>query len=68
MTDTPPDPAEELSRQAEQPAPSLLREFASFLREEKQWWLVPLLLALLLLAGLVVLTGTGVGAWLYALF
>ena len=62
------DRTTDLATQAEQPAPSLLREFLSFLRHEKKWWLIPLLAALLLLAGLVVLTSTGAGAWIYAFF
>ena len=45
------------------------RELWAFLRQRKKWWLVPIILALLLLA-LLVLTGQGtaVGPFIYTLF
>jgi hypothetical protein len=39
---------------------SLLRDFLAFLREEKLWWLLPLLLVLLLL-GLLALGANSAG-------
>ena len=59
---------EDLKARSQRPRPSLVREFLAFLVEEKRWWLVPLCLVLLVLGGLVVLSGTGAGAFLYALF
>ncbi|MDY7095120.1 MAG: DUF5989 family protein [Acidobacteriota bacterium] len=46
----------------------LLQEFWLFLRESKKWWLTPIILVLLLLAGLVVLAGTGAAPFIYTLF
>jgi hypothetical protein len=45
----------------------LLREFAGFARDNKAWWIVPLVLVLLLLA-LFVLTGQAVAPFIYTLF
>lgn len=43
---------------------SLLKEFAHFLRQEKKWWLWPLILILLLIGFFVVFTASGGIAWL----
>jgi hypothetical protein len=48
--------------------PSILREFIGFLRENKKWWLLPLVVALLALGGLVFLGGTAVAPFIYTLF
>ena len=37
---------------------SLIKEFLLFIREEKKWWLVPLIAVLLLVATLMVLAGS----------
>lgn len=50
------------------PAPmwALLKEFLLFLREEKKWWLVPLVLVLVALGALLVFgTSTGIAWALY---
>ncbi len=47
----------------------LLRDFYHFLLHEKKWWLTPILLAILLLAGLAVATeGTAAMPFVYTLF
>ncbi|MEY3176495.1 MAG: hypothetical protein RLZZ436_4409 [Planctomycetota bacterium] len=64
------DPSEFL-RQAERQrgkSPSVIREFAAFLRAEKKWWLAPLLLVLLLFAGLIALSGSAAAPFIYSLF
>lgn len=38
----------------------LFKEFLVFLRQEKKWWLIPLVLVLLCLAALIVFTGGSV--------
>jgi hypothetical protein len=48
--------------------PSLMREFWLFLRENKKWWLLPLVGAILLLGALVFLSGTPVAPFIYTLF
>lgn len=55
----------DLGELVESPSQSLLAEFWLFLRENKKWWLLPLLLALLVLGLLVVLSGTGLAPFIY---
>jgi hypothetical protein len=45
-----------------------LREFGYFLRRTRNWWLAPILAALLLVSVLLVLSGTAVAPLIYALF
>jgi hypothetical protein len=48
---------------------SFLREFISFLRVRKKYWLVPVFLVMLLLGALLVLTkGSVVAPFIYTLF
>ena len=59
---------DDLASLAEEAQPSILREFWDFLRFNKKWWLIPILLALLI-AGVLVLAGSGALAPLiYTLF
>ena len=48
--------------------PGLLSEFVQFLRYNRKWWLAPIPAVLLLVGLLVVLGGTGLAPWIYALF
>lgn len=45
----------------------LLRDLVAFARAEKVWWMVPLVLALLAVAGIVVVSQTA-APFLYTLF
>ena len=56
---------EEMGREQE---PSLLREIWTFIKEEKLWWMSPIILALLLVGILVALTSTGAAPFIYTLF
>lgn len=47
---------------------SLIREFIAFMGANKKWWLLPLVLMMLALAGLVFLSGTAVAPFVYTLF
>jgi len=38
----------------------LCKEFLSFLKQEKKWWLIPLVVFLLMLAGLILFSGSSV--------
>jgi hypothetical protein len=38
----------------------LCKEFLSFLKQEKKWWLIPLVVFLLMLAGLIIFSGSSV--------
>jgi hypothetical protein len=48
--------------------PGLAREFLLFLKENKKFWLIPLLTALLLLGVIVALGGTAAAPFIYSLF
>jgi len=56
---------EELSREQE---PSFLREIWTFIKEEKLWWMSPIVIVLLLVGILVALTSTGAAPFIYTLF
>lgn len=60
--------ADEFTRQAEQRAPGLLREYWDFLRYNKKWWLVPIIVSLLLVGILIVLGSTAAAPFIYTLF
>lgn len=48
---------------------SFVREFWSFLRVRKKFWMVPILLMLALFGGLIVLTqGSAVAPFIYTIF
>ena len=43
-------------------------EFLTFLRENKKWWLAPIVIAVLLLGLLVILGGSAAAPFIYTLF
>ncbi len=48
---------------------SLIREFFLFVKQEKKWWLIPLLTVLLLVGALIVFAGSSpLAPFLYPLF
>jgi len=48
---------------------SIVKEFLSFLKERKQWWLFPIIILLLLLGALIVFSeGSAVAPFIYTLF
>ena len=47
---------------------SLVGEFWSFLRHNKKWWLLPILVVIFLFGVLVFLSGTAVAPFIYTLF
>jgi hypothetical protein len=55
-------------REAARPRMGLLREFWDFLKHNKKWWLLPILVALLVLGLLVVLGGTSLAPFIYTIF
>ncbi len=65
MTNT--DPAE-FERMAKERRPSLVAEFWSFLKYNKKWWLLPIVLVLLLLGLIVLLAGTSAAPFIYTIF
>jgi len=47
---------------------SFLQELWGFLRENKKWWLLPILVVLLLFGVLIFLSGSGLAPFIYTLF
>jgi hypothetical protein len=60
--------AGEFSKLAEESQPGLLREFVDFLRENKAWWLAPIIIVLLLVGLLVILGSTAAAPFIYTVF
>lgn len=52
----------------EQAKTGFFGELWGFLRENKKWWLLPILIVLLLFGLLILLSGTGVAPFIYTLF
>ena len=46
----------------------LLSEFWSFLKQNKKWWLIPMLLVILLFAGLAIFSSSPAAPFIYTLF
>lgn len=72
MTDNnSPDPAGKVTafEQAGEEQPmGLIAEFWLFIKEEKKWWLTPIVLVLLLAGVAIFLGGTGAAPFIYTLF
>lgn len=60
--------ASEFEDLAQEQQPGLLEEIWTFMKEEKIWWMSPIILALLLVGLLVALTSTGAAPFIYTLF
>lgn len=63
-----PKPPNEFEQASQQPQPGLVKEFVAFLGENKKFWMIPLLLALLALGALLILGGTAAAPFIYTLF
>lgn len=48
--------------------PSLIKEFWLFLKNNKKWWLLPMVLVILALGTLVFFSSTPVAPFIYTLF
>jgi len=53
---------------AEAQEQGLIAEFIQFLKENKKWWLAPILLVLLMMGALILLSGTAAAPFIYTLF
>ena len=58
---------EEFASRADERSGSPLSEIWGFLRENKKWWLLPIVITMLLLGLLVVLGGSGAAPFIYTL-
>jgi hypothetical protein len=68
VTDRSSREAEEFARHAAGARVGLVRELLQFMRHNKKWWLTPIILALVLVGGLIVLGGTAAAPFIYTLF
>ena len=53
---------------AKEKRPTLIREFWEFLKHNKKWWLLPIILILLALGLLVLLSSSAIAPFIYPLF
>ncbi|MCP5517807.1 MAG: hypothetical protein H7A45_11200 [Verrucomicrobiales bacterium] len=66
MSETPsPNRFEEASRQKQE---SLIREIWGMLRDNRKYWMIPLIVVLLLFGLLIILGSTGAAPFIYTLF
>lgn len=60
--------ANEFEKLGDEQEMSILRECWAFIAENKKWWLLPMMIVLGLVSVLILLTSTGAGPFVYALF
>lgn len=60
--------SDEFGELAQKKRANLPAEFWHFLKHNKKWWLLPILIVLLLLGLLVLLGGTAIAPFIYPLF
>ncbi|MGF1580646.1 MAG: DUF5989 family protein [Gemmataceae bacterium] len=62
------EPTNDFEQEAKQGRdPTFFRELWDFLRHNKKWWLLPILIILLLFSLLIFLSGTPAAPWIYSL-
>jgi len=59
---------DDFSAQASERRSSLVGEFTGFLKENKKWWLLPIIVSVLGLGMLVLLGGSAAAPFIYTLF
>jgi len=60
--------SKEFEAQSQKPRRSMPAEFWDFLKHNKKWWMLPILIILLILSLLVFLGGTAIAPFIYPLF
>jgi len=60
--------ADRFNELAQQERNSIFKEFWLFLKYNKKWWLLPIIITLLILGLLVLLGGSGLAPFIYPLF
>ena len=63
-----PQDSESFSSHASAQRTGLVTEFVDFLKHNKKWWLLPILLAMLGIGVLIALSATGAAPFVYPLF
>ena len=61
-------PTSEFEAESQKARSNFIAEFWDFLKHNKKWWLLPILIVLLLLGLLVLLSGTAIAPFIYPLF
>jgi len=61
-------PPNEFEQANQQEQAGIVKEFIAFLSENKKFWMIPLLLALLAIGALLILGGTAAAPFIYTLF
>ncbi len=64
----PPSSAAQFAKMAEDRQPGFFSEFCLFLRQNKKWWLTPILIILFLLIALVIISQTPLAPFIYPFF
>lgn len=59
---------QDFARAAEEKSAGIFVELWDFLRHNKKWWLLPIILVLVLVGVLIVLGGTAAAPFIYTLF
>ena len=62
------DKQQEFLKQVESKRTGLIAEFIDFLKYNKKWWLLPILIFMLLIAALAMVSGSGGAPFIYTLF
>ena len=68
MTADEPSESSDFENIGREQEPGLLREIWTFIKEERIWWMGPIVVALILVGALVALTSTGAAPFIYTLF
>jgi hypothetical protein len=65
---TKPDPSDFERLASEGRRPGLVGEFWEFLRQNKKWWLLPIIVVVLAMGALLFVASSGVAPFLYTIF
>ena len=62
------DRNDDVTQLAQEGRQGLVSEFWDFLKHNKKWWLLPIIIVILALGALVFLSGSGAAPFIYTLF
>ena len=62
------DRNDDVTQLAQESRQGLVSEFWDFLKHNKKWWLLPIIIVVLALGALVFLSGSGAAPFIYTLF
>jgi hypothetical protein len=68
MSDNEPTEKSDFVAQSEGSRSGIVSEFVEFLKDNKKWWLAPIVISILALGALVLLGGTAAAPFIYTLF